>query len=364
MRTIIPLLLLASMTIAAHGDEPDPSVQNRAADSRQLAVLLGHRSEVVPVAYSPDGSILASGSWDGEVILWDTAKQKAITTLRGHEGRVGQLVFTSDGKRLAVAGGKEVRLWDVAARKATRLPHAQWHTYSLTFSPNNQLLAYVDGPTVVVHNLSQGEEPGRRFPHERHINTLTFSPDGNKLAVADETLCVTLWNLRTGKRIFRLDGSDEFIRGLRFSDDGRHLTAVAVNGVLWWDIALRKRVASRPLTSRLCGEVAFSDDGALAASSDFVGNVHLVDLDRGRVESVIDSDIVPVWDVIFSPDGKLLAWATRQHEIWLWDLKARRVRAKLPGHTNRITGLTFSPDSRVLASGSWDGTVRLWKTGD
>ena len=76
--------------------------------------LSGHASEVLTVAFSPDGQRLASGSYDTTVKVWDTATGKAIHTLRGHQGPVSGVAFSPDGRHLASASfDRTVKIWDL-----------------------------------------------------------------------------------------------------------------------------------------------------------------------------------------------------------------------------------------------------------
>ena len=144
----------------------------------ELDLLTGHTLEIESVAFSPDGTTLASGgSWDDETVrLWDVATWKPKVTLTGHMSAVSRVVFSPDGATLASGRvDNTVRLWDAQTgqHKATLVGHTRWvecmafspdsatihkNSYLLTY-PLNQMLkttpiVKISSITIPVHNPS------------------------------------------------------------------------------------------------------------------------------------------------------------------------------------------------------------------
>ncbi|MBC8122019.1 MAG: pentapeptide repeat-containing protein, partial [Gemmatimonadaceae bacterium] len=163
----------------------------RVRDGRQLTICRGHTDCVWSVAFSPDGKRLASGSMDQTARLWDTATGQCLKTLKGHANLIGSVAFSPDGRTLA-SGSRDttVKLWDIATGQCGRTlsGHGGW------------------------------------------VSSVSFSPDGQTLASgsADQTLC--LWNSATGECRRTLSGHSSWVWSVAFSPDGRTLASGSQDG--------------------------------------------------------------------------------------------------------------------------------------
>jgi WD40 repeat protein len=303
-------------------------------------VLRGHTSYVYPVAFSPDGRWIASGSWDDTVRLWDAATGEACATLP-HPGVVRTLAYGPDGDWLVTGRDRDdrLRIWDIATarvRKEIRGPGVSVFL-RVVVSPDGARVAaaaytYAQNKDyMIVCDVSSGEQlfsaPGA---------PLAYSPDGRWLATRDaDWKTVVLRDARTHEVAVRFLGHENWVNGAAFSPDSRRLASCSSDRtVRLWDIY--------PLT-----QPSPPGEGG-------EGRVRGCQVLRGHTDDV--------FAVAFHPDGRRLASAGRDQAIWLWDLARGEVVARLPGHTSYVWSLAFSPDGTTLASGSGDSTVRLWDT--
>jgi WD40 repeat protein len=371
------LLGLQSLSVARDDSprrQPPAGLITGLARTNHASTLLdGHTDQVHAVAFSPDGKLLATASWDRTVQIWNvgTGRHQG-PPLTSHQDAVNTAAFSPDGSLLATAGwDRVVRLHDVATgAQRGQLSGAEDAVNVVAFSPDGKLLAAGgrDG-TVRLWRVDSRRPYGQPLTgHENEVTDLAFSPDGELLATTSFDGTVRLWRVDTGRpdgEPIVAHGDYEWVTGVAFSPDGKLLaTAGADDKVRLWEVASRTQ-RGQPLSGHR-GDlltVAFSPDGKLLASTGIDRTVRLWDVaSRSQRGQALLGHTNEVHDVAFSPDGKLLASAGWDGDARLWDVnETYSISRPLRGHDGIVSGVAFSPDGELLASAGEDGTVRLWR---
>jgi eukaryotic-like serine/threonine-protein kinase len=332
---------------------------------RMLGIQL---DPVYCVAFSSDGKTVASGSVDGTINMWDAATTREAPVLK-HPSDVNAVAFTPDGKTLVTGGWFLTQLWDLATQKAVTLKGQTIDMATLALSPDGSSVA-APGPekTVKIWDLETGHMRAI-LEAPADVTDVAFSPDGKTLATwqrwkGDPN--VRLWDL-AGERVRATlaGGGMGSPISVAFAPDGKTLVVGMQHGSFnVWDITpgREKFVLSLEKRSRDGFSVAFSPDGKTLATGNVRGTVGIWQVDGWQLRASLNGHSGIVRTLTFSPDGRTLATGSEDRTIKLWDVATGQERITLKGHTMHVWCLAFSPDGKTLATaGSEDETVRIWR---
>ncbi|CAI7644574.1 unnamed protein product [Penicillium viridicatum] len=342
-----------------------PSVEDNW--STELQTLEGHSEVVYSVAFSQDGRLLASGSRDKTIKLWDPATGALKHTLEEHSDPVCSVAFSPDGWLLASGSeDKTIKLWDPATGALQH--NLEGHSdivESVDFSPDGRLLASGShDQTVKLWDPATGALKHTLEEHSDPVYSVAFSPDGWLLASGSGDKTIKLWDPTTSVFKHTLEGHLASVRSVAFTLDGQVLASGSLDRTIkLWD------PTTGALTHTLRGHldtvesVSFSPDSRLLASGSHDQTVKLWDPATGVLKHTLEGYSNWFWSVTFSPDGQLLASGSHDQTIKLWDPATCALQHTLEGHPAWVRSVTFSPDSRLLVSGSrdnWDNIIKLW----
>ncbi len=339
-------------------------------------------SWVNSVSFSPrkgEGEVLASGSGDGIVRLWNVGSGINLQELN-HGGSVNSVSFSRNGEILA-SGSTDgtVKLWSMESGEefGKALPivlekHCKGGK-SVTFSPEGKKILVSGGTdgTVKLWSMEDGEEFGKALPiltgHHGTVTSVSFSPDGKILASGGADKTVKLWKvemLPTLEEPRTLQGHNNGVRSVTFSPDGKIL---ASGGADWmvnlWNVESGKVLHTFEGHTSLVNSVNFSPKGDFLASGGPDKMVRLWRVEGKEELHAIEGHRGPVHSVNLSPNGEILASGGSDKTVKLWSVESGEMLQTLDEHSDQVTRVRFSLNdgSKYLASASWDGAIRLWQ---
>jgi WD40 repeat protein/basic membrane lipoprotein Med (substrate-binding protein (PBP1-ABC) superfamily) len=346
-----------------------------AASGKELLTLRGHTGQVMSVVFSPDGKRLATAGQDGKAIVWDARSGQELFTLYGHLGAVAAVAFSPDchntpdapaercGTHLATASWDgTARVWNASfSRELLTILIPQ--SSARAFSPDGARLAtgLPDGSVDLMDiSAASGRELRTWRAHTQTVNGVAFNPDGTRLATTSDDYTAKVWDVATGAELQTLRGHTSWVYPVAFSPDGRRLATVSRNlTAKVWDIASGQALLTLPMTT-WSFTVAFSPDGARLAAGLNDGTAKVWDVATGKELLALRGHTGEVWGIVFTPDGERLATASNDGTGIVWDAATGHALLNLRGHIGRVNSIAFNPDGSRLATAGQDGTVKLW----
>ncbi|CAE6537301.1 unnamed protein product [Rhizoctonia solani] len=368
----------ANGTIASGANNGTVCIWN-SPDGNLLFRLSGHSQPVWSVAFSLDGTRLASGSDDHTIRIWNPhSGQLMLGPLEAQRGDINTIAFSPDGTRMASGSNdRTVCVWDPHTGTAILGPFvAHNHNItSVTFSPDGRFLASSSlDRTIRVWDPVDGKRAAG--PFEGHIGpicSIAFSPDNTRIISGSLDSTIRIWDPRQGALgDGALQSHSDAVFSVAFSPDGQHMASCSFDGTLRvWDLPDSIPVAiGNPLRGHTdyVMSLAFSPDGSrvVTGSADRTARVWNI-LEQRAPPVLFEEHEGVIWSVAFSPDGRFVASASGSGDntIRLWDPSdGRSISAPLTIHTDDIKAVAISPDSKTLASGSRDKTLRVWDLKD
>jgi eukaryotic-like serine/threonine-protein kinase len=422
--------------------------------SRRRIGVLPHGSPVNAISFSADGRQLASGSTDGTIHIWDPNTCRPVRTWRASSVTgILAVAFSPDGSLLASASGETISVWDAASgalhsafnggqqsRAEALIFHPSGHRLYASgsgiikeldldrhelldeakapvelaiVSPDGKYLASGSRDRIVrLYDPSSGQLIRSFAGHSGDVTALAFSPDSVLLASGSSDKTIKLWSVSDGRLARTLSGHGDTVSSLAFYPDGGEIVSGSIDRTIRvWDTASTRSPAiitsSSPICSvavspdghtiaglrrtdkiitlwnattkrelgnldpgtlsssyYMCSGMAFSRDGeTLIGTADDRLSIAIWDFPNRRLQRVVPIFRSSEWieSLAISPDQSRIAiGGTFSGSLSVWDLRRGTLLVTLGGHSRSVNSVAWTPDGAQLVSASYDGTVRVW----
>jgi WD40 repeat protein/transcriptional regulator with XRE-family HTH domain len=327
-----------------------------------MGTTIGYNLGTGQLSFSPDGTRLAVANMDGASTVWELETQTIVLSLPPEGLPAKAIAYNPDGTLLATGGDEgNVTVWDAASGEPRYTRPLGGIIHAVTFSYEGAFLAAAseDG-SARVWQAATGADVAT-LPRTAGMYDIVFLADG-RLATAGQDGVTRVWDAGSGQQLMALSAATSTVIGVAGSPDGARIATGGYDGsVRVWDASPGHELLTLPAHGGIVWNVAYSPDGARLASAGVDGLVKVWEAGSGRLLLSFPAPPGPGFTgLAYSPAGSRLATGAVDGAVALWDSATGEQQRALAGHANMVVGLAFSPDGQRLASASWDGTAKVW----
>jgi WD40 repeat protein len=322
--------------------------------------LWGVPAGINATALSPNGRVVAIADAKQSVNVYDVDAGGSSSAALFHTGPPTSIAFSPDSRFIATASTSDgIRVWDAK--------HQQWSSanykpdelvQALSFGSNGNVLAAAVASGAVVWNWQTDELP-RRFQHDRSVNSVSLSRQGDRLVSASDDHTARIWDLATGSLSASIQHSKKVL-GAEFSSDGRHIVTACEDHAARI-FGLDGELIGEPMQhSSVVRSARFSADGTsvVTAAQDHTARVWNAQTGRALGPPMLHQGYVNYAE--FSPEGLHVVTASDDYTVVVWDAITGRPVMPSLDHNGEVVSAVFDPMGRRILSTSLSRTVRLW----
>jgi len=288
-----------------------------------VAVLSKHTGAVTSLGWSPDGTLLVSGSEDKTAVIWKKDSWEPAAVLSGaHVRSVMAVVFSADGQKIYTGGDRTIVAWNTDGKKDKAI-----------------------GTTVV------------------DIWSLSLAPGGKYLAAGTFEKKVHIYDLVTGAHFRALEGHEKSVLAVAWLDDNRLVSGSLDETVRIWDVPTGRVLQTLTGHGGNIYSIAAHPATGLFATASRDNSVRLWQAGKGKSIRTFTGHDQAVMSVSLSPDAKWMLTGSFDNTVILWETANANKIYTFSGFEKGVNAVAFNPDATLFAVGSGDGKVRVFEAG-
>jgi eukaryotic-like serine/threonine-protein kinase len=286
-----------------------------------------HADSVRAIAWSPDGTRVASAGNTSTIQVWDARggnSDRDILTYTNHTNNIRSVAWSPDGTRIVSAGeDRTVQVWNAA-----------------------------DGQYMLAYR-----------GHSHYITSVDWSPDSTRIVSGGIDKTAHIWEAVTGSKLFIYLGHSDVIYRVAWSPDGQHIASGGYDTTvqIWNALTNVDTIVTYRGHAALVQAVAWSPDGTRVASGSYDSTVQVWDATTGKRILTYRNHSALVRAVAWSPDGTRIASCSWDNTVQIWDAATGDTLFTYRGHSLEVNALAWSPDGTRIASGGNDNAVQIWQ---
>ena len=300
-----------------------------------VRTLKAHLSSINSMAFSPEGQILASGSADRTVKLWNLDSNVPLCTLSGHSSLIDTVAFSPDGRLLASGSWDHtIKLWDIETRELIHtLSDSGWIKSIAISSDGKTLFSGSADRTIKIWDLETGKVQKTLSGHSSAVHAVAIAPEGRIIASGSADKTIKLWNLNNGEVELTLDGHSDAVNSLTFSSSSQVLISGSADKTIrLWHLESGTLLDTLSLHSEAVNSIAINVDGNLLCSGS-------------------DDKTIKIW----RPNSGELLYTLSEH---LASVTCVAIAKRYCLHQSNPKA---TASQLTIASGSQDKTIKIWQ---
>lgn len=291
---------------------------------RKALTLRGHEGVVFAAQLSNDGKLIASGSADKTIKIWDAITGEEKRTLHGHASYIRCVNFNKDNKQVVSGSGNSIKVWDVLT----------------------------------------GQELRTLGGHTDNVSAVSFSNNGKQILSSSSDGTIRIWDAESGREIRTITGHKGAVTGSTFGMDDKRIVSVGQDGTIRvWDAETGSellKIRALPRSKHI--HVSIASDGKRIVCGSRDNTIKVWNAETGQEQLTLHGHKGRVTGVALSSDGKRIASTSYDMTVKLWDATTGREILTIRGHKSGARGVSLSHDGqRIISAGSY-GTVKIWDT--